>query len=334
MKKINVVVIGGGTGTFTVLTGLKLYPSLALTAVINMTDSGGSTGRLRDEFGILPVGDVRLSLVALAREDEASRLLRELFLYRFASESSSLAGHNFGNLFLTALTDMLGSEEAAIEAAAEILNVSGKILPVTTNNVHLVAEYANGEKLYGEKNIDDPDKGSHDSTARLVNLWTEPSATLNPKVRVALMEADFIIIGPGDLYSSLLSNMVIGGMPEVLKVTKAKIIYVANLVSKFGQTHGMTQQDYLSELEKYTQRQPNFIILNSTKLPLEVLNHYLAENSFPVTDDLELSNVVRADLLSSEVTKTVKGDVLQRSLIRHDSHKLAEALWRIINSTS
>lgn len=331
-SKYKVVVIGGGTGTFTVLRGLKHYSELDLTAVITMTDTGGSTGRLRDEYGTLPVGDVRQCLVALSKENDASLILRELFLYRFDGDKSDLSGHNFGNLFLTALTNILGSEVKAIEAASEILNVTGRILPVTTDKVELVAKYSDGSMLHSEKNIDTP-PDSHDSTARVVKFWTEPKAEIYSETRIALEEADFIVIGPGDLYSSLLSNVIIGGVPEAIARSKAKLIFIGNLVSKFGQTHGLTYKDYLAEIEKYGGKLPDFALINSTPLPDDILERYRAENSSPVGDDLadSTANVIRADLISSEVITTGNSDAIKRSYLRHDSHKLATELVKIFN---
>ncbi|MFW5702857.1 MAG: gluconeogenesis factor YvcK family protein [Candidatus Dojkabacteria bacterium] len=327
----NIVVVGGGTGTFTVLRGLKNYPQTNLSAIVTMTDDGGSTGRLRDEFGVLPLGDVRQCLIALAKEDEASRILRELFIYRFPkSESSENGGHNFGNLFLTALTDILGSEAEAIEAAAEVLNVRGKIYPVTEEDVQLAAQYSDGNVLIGESKIDEPNCEKHDCRTRVIKLWTQPEAQLNPEAKEAILQADKIVIGPGDLYSSLLSNVVIKGVPEAIGESKAKFIYVTNLVSKYGQTHGMSQSDYVAEIAKYTKRKPDTILVNNAEADEDILAKYARENSFPVQDDLgEAANVVRKDLLSEEKIEREKNDAIKRSLLRHDSDKLASAIIAI-----
>jgi uncharacterized cofD-like protein len=328
-KKI--VVIGGGTGTFTVLKGLKHYDDLDLTAIVTMTDDGGSTGRLRDEFGTLPVGDVRQCLVALAREDEAGEMLRSLFLYRFPSSDSSLAGHNFGNLFLTALTDILGSEVAAIDAAAEILNVNGDILPITTDQVKLAAQYDNGDVLVGEEYVDEPDEATHDCTARVVKLWTQPKAQISEEARKAIETADEIIIGPGDLYSSLLSNVVIEGVPEAIQKSQGKFIYVSNLVSKYGQTHGMKLSDYISEIENYSGRELDKAVVNNSELPEAILERYENENSYPILDDGPPNGkIIRGDVVSSQEVIRKDGDVVKRSLLRHDSDKLAAQLVKLI----
>lgn len=331
MKKI--VVIGGGTGSHTVLSGLKNYP-LKLTSIVTVADSGGSTGRLRDEFGYLPMADFRMALVALADSDRDNTLLRQLFMYRFNRGEEGLKGHNFGNLFLVAMTDILGSEDKAIEFASKVLRVKGEVLPVTTGDVELIAEYEDGKIIQGETNIDEPAK-DHDGTLRIVNLRLEPKAKVSLKAEKAIYEADLIILGPGDFYTSLLANVVVDGVPECLKNTKANLIYIVNLMTKYGQTYGFTVKDHLEELKKYVGKCPDFIFVNTTPLPWEILQKYEEERGFPVEDDLEESEefkIVRTDLLAAEEVKKPSGDVLKRSLIRHDGDKLAWEIMKIINS--
>ena len=201
-----------------------------------MADSGGSTGRLRDEFGQLPAGDVRNALTALAADgDEYDLLLRQLFMYRF-NRGEGLYGHNFGNLFLTVLTDILGSEVAAIQAAAKILRVSGEsCVPVTTDHAHLVATYENGVTLKGEHDIDEITDPAL-AALRIVDFGLEPQATLHPEAKTVLLEADLIVLGPGDLYTSVLANCVVTGFKEALQASTAKKVYVCNIMSKRGQT--------------------------------------------------------------------------------------------------
>lgn len=329
--KKRVVVVGGGTGTHTVLTGLKRYvDELDLTAVVAMTDSGGSTGRLRDEFGYLPVGDVRMALAALAREDEAHEaLLRKLFLHRFATDGD-VRGHNFGNLFLVALTDILGSEEAAIEAASRVLSVCGTVLPVTNEKVHLVAEYDDGVCVMGEHVIDEPEHSRN--AARIVELSVTPKAALNAKARTALLEADFIVFGPGDLYTSVLANCVVDGFKEAVTESRARLVYISNLMTKFGQTTGMGVAEHVDELAAYIGRSPDYVFVNSTALPEELLGRYAEEGEYPVAYNCEggVCAVLHEDLLAREEIVRSQGDTLRRSLIRHDPHKLAEALVRVV----
>ena len=332
VAKKRVVVVGGGTGTHTVLTGLKRYSDiLDLTAIVAMTDSGGSTGRLRDEFGYLPVGDVRMALTALAREwDEDDALLRKLFLHRFAT-NGDISGHNFGSLFLVALTDILGSEEAAIHAASRVLRVCGTVLPVTHEKVHLVAEYANGERIVGEHEIDEPRESAGEQ--KITSLSITPKATLNTKAREALLQADLIIFGPGDLYTSVLANCVVDGFSDALAQAKGKMVYLSNLMTKFGQTTGMGVRTHVHELARYSGRTPDFVFVNETTLPDNLLSRYESEHEYPVMQDYESETctVITNDFLATEEVVRGKGDVLKRSLIRHDPHKLASALIALLH---
>ncbi len=331
MSKKKLVVVGGGTGTHTVLRGLRRYvDTVEITAVVSMADSGGSTGRLRDEFGQLPVGDVRNVLTALAADgDEQDQLLRQLFSYRF-DRGEGLSGHNFGNLLLTALIDILGSEIKAIEATSRILRVAGRVIPVTTDNVHLVAEYEDGKIVVGENDIDD--SNANPSQSRIVNLSLTPKANLTSSAREALLEADLIIFGPGDLYTSVLANCVVDGFKEVINQSQAKIVYVCNLMSKKGQTVGMTANDHLKEVAIYIGKTPDVIIVSNTVFPNELLNKYSEEGDFPVLNDCadDTCTVYAESLVATETIQLVGGDILKRSLIRHDPDKLASALIKFI----
>ncbi len=330
MKK-KVVVIGGGTGTYTVLSGLKKYP-LDLTAIVTASDSGGSTGKLRDEFGSLPVGDVRMALAALSDDPEESNFLRKLFLYRF-DKGDGLKGHNFGNLFLVAMAEVLGSQEQAILYASEILRVKGKVLPVSERDSHLVAEYENGQLVFGETHIDEPGDG-FDGKMRIKKLWMQPEVKISDSAKKAILNADIIVIGPGDLYTSLLANVVVSGVPEAIKKSKAKLVFVVNLIAKWGQTFDFNVSDHVEEFKKYVGKYPDYVLVNDKALPKSILKKYELENGGPVRDDLLRKNtpykVVRADLLGEEVIKKSSGDVLKRSLIRHDSQKLARVVYNLV----
>jgi len=327
-----IVTMGGGTGTYTVLSGLKKYP-LDITAIVTTADSGGSTGRLRDEFGYLPVGDFRMALTALTSSEEESEFLRELFLHRFDRGEDGLRGHNFGNLFLIAMADVLGSYEQAVKMAARILRVNGTVLPVTSEPVDLVAEYESGEIVRGEAGIDDVLESGRDGKQRIKSLWVEPDVPITPDAALAVMETDFIVLGPGDLYTSLFPNLVVGGAKKAVEKSNAHIIYVMNLMTKYGQTFGFTAKDHVEELATYLGRQPDTVIVNSEPLPDEILLKYEEEQDFPVEDDLEDGNgykVVRAKILAPEEIEKPSGDIVRRSLVRHDSDKLA---WEIVKIT-
>ena len=328
--KKQLVVVGGGTGTHTVLRGLRHYTDiLELSAVVSMADSGGSTGRLRDEFGFLPIGDVRNALTALAAEgDEYDALLRQLFLYRF-DRGTGLSGHNFGNLFLTALTDILGSEVKAIEATSKILKVSGRVIPVTTDAVELVAHY-DDVVVVGEDNIEEAKECA--PTSRIRELSLSPRAKITDSARKALAGADLIVLGPGDLYTSILANCVVEGFVEALDESRAKIVYVCNLMSKQGQTIGMDAKEHITEISKYIKRKPDVVLINSDPLPEVLLQKYLSESDIPVINNCRGDECVinSLPLLAKEEVVRQNGDVVKRSLIRHDSNLLAEALVSLL----
>lgn len=322
----NIVVIGGGTGSFVTLSGLKSLAEINLTAIVPATDSGGSTGRLRDEFGLLPVGDARQCLIALAENQEESLLLRQLFSYRFEKGEDGLRGHNLGNLLITALSDILGDELQAIESIERLMNIKGHVYPVSLKRCSLVAKYENGTAITGEHLIDEP-HFPHDGRMKIIDLYTEPRMETHPKVITAIENADLILTGPGDLYTSLAANLVIDGVSTAIKASSAKLVYVVNLVTKFGQTFNMTASGHVAEITKYAGRKPDYILMNDNNLPKDILERYEAENAFAVKDDLNDENgVLRRDLLAREEIVTPKGDVLKRSLIRHDGLKIAEVI--------
>lgn len=330
MQTKNIVVIGGGTGTYTVLQGLKRYqPQVALSAIVTMADSGGSTGRLRDEFGTLPVGDVRMALVALARESSAHEsLLRELFMYRF-DRGEGLKGHSFGNLLLVALRDILGSEDAAIAAASEVLQVAGKVIPVTTTPIDLVATYDDGVMVVGEHDIDAPatDRVTH----RISELSVTPQTPLSPRAAEAIATADLIILGPGDLYTSVLANCVVDGAAAALRAAAAPLVYIVNLMTRAGQTPHFSAADHVNEITRFIGRAPNHVLCNTSPLPDELLARYAAEGEYPVTTSYDgIAGFHGGDFLATDEVVTARGDVVRRSLIRHDSEKLATALMTLV----
>lgn len=312
MKKI--VVIGGGTGVFTVLTGLKKY-SLDLVAIVTMADDGGSTGILREEFGVLPPGDVRRALVALAAADK--KILSQLFNYRFY-KGTGLSGHSFGNLMLTALEKITGSFMSAIKESERILGVKGKVLPSTLAKVRLYAQLENGQIIKGEKNIDVP---QHDGRFSIKKIWLKPSGTLNPEAKDEILRADGIVIGPGDLYTSLLPNLLVKGMPQALKKSKAKKIYVVNLMTKYGETNGFEAGDFITEVEKYLgQGVLDYVLINNKRPSPRRVRKYA----------LERSALVKIGRLPAKPSP-VLGDFLRyQGFIRHDPDKLAKAIVSLI----
>lgn len=326
-----VVVIGGGTGTYTILSGLKMYPRLDISVIVSMMDDGGSNRVLRDEFGLLPTSDIRQCILALASKD-TDETLRRLFTYRY-SAGVGISGMTFGNLFMAALSDINGgNQKKAIEKTCEIFGVRGKIIPVTYEKVHLVATYENGRQILGEHDIDEPDPKQ--GRYKITNLEIVPKARANPDAIIAIKEAGTIILGPGDFYTSVLPNIVVSGIAKAIAGSRGKLIFVMNLMTKFGQTIGYGAKDFAHEIKKYVGRSPDVILLNnSMKFPGGILGKYAKEHAAPVKDDFngdEGIKIVRRHLIYDKVYTKPAGDKLTRSLIRHDSGKLAKAIIDLI----
>lgn len=330
-KLPNVVCIGGGTGTFVVLKGLKKHP-LKLSAIVSMSDSGGSNKRIRDEFGLLPTSDIRQCLVALSDENHGAGLLRKLFMYRF-EKGEGISGMTFGNLFMAALTDILGSQQLAIRETGKVLRIHGTVIPVTLTKTNLVATYEDGTMSKEEHVIDEP---HHDGSLKITSLALEPHAPANEEAMTAIGKADCIILCPGDLFTSILPNILVDGIKDAITHSNTKIIYVMNLMTKYGQTLQFTAKDHLRQLERYLGPCITHVLINTTTLPKQALNVYEKTREYPVKDDLgESSNytIVRADIAGDEIMKKSNSDVLIRSLIRHDSDKIANVIVSIINSS-
>lgn len=324
----NIVVIGGGTGTFVALKGLKHTPH-HLTAIVAMSDSGGSNKRIRDEFGLLPTSDIRQCLVALSNENGGAGILRKLFMYRF-EKGEGITGMTFGNLFMAALSDILGSQAEAIRQTANVLRIHGQVIPVTLTKTNLFAEYENGKVITEEHLIDEP---SHDGKLKIVKVYLHPKASANPDAIEAIKVADLIVLGPGDLYTSLIPNLLVSNISEAIKKSHAKKVYVMNLMTKFGQTYNFTGQDHLNVLKEYLDDQINAVIVNDAPLSSQALAAYAKYHEIPVLDNLKESQhmrIVRGSVASRRVTTKSKSDVLVRSLIRHDSTRLADALISLI----
>lgn len=322
-----IVVIGGGTGSFTLLSGIKHYVN-DITAIVNMADDGGSTGQLRDEFGVLPPGDVRQCLVALSESPK----VRDLFNYRFSE--GTLKGHAFGNIFLSALEQMTGSFAEAVDVADEVLNVHGKVIPVTFNNVQLVLRSRDGKDIFGQHRIGNMRFNKNDIRP---NLELLPKATLNPVAKQAIEMADMVIIAPGNLYGSLAPALIVDGIKQALLSTKAKLVYVCNLITKPGQSDNFSVADYADEIERFIGAPRLDYVLYNIELPSKnLLKRYALQNEFGVeakSQDFKQKHykAVGKKLLSKEVKRAVKGDIIARtrSYIRHDSDALARQLMKV-----
>ncbi len=329
MKKV--VCIGGGTGLFVTLSGLKKYKNLHLSAIVAMTDSGGSNRILRDEFGLLPTSDIRQCIVALASE-RSNSLLRNLFIYRY-NQGTGITGMTFGNLFMAALADIYGSQEKAIEETCKLFDIKGKIVPVTFDNCHLVARYENGQQVLGEHFIDEPNEAL--GKYKIIELEVFPKAIPNPKAIAAIKSADMIVMGPGDLYTSILANLVVPGISKAICDSQAKKLFVVNLMTKFGQTAGFGARDHLKVVEKYIGKgSVDYCLVNKSKnLPMDIIKRYKEEKADLVKDDLGDSArpiVVRKALISKRIYQKPKSDTLVRSLVRHDPQKLARAICELL----
>lgn len=334
MKKKKVVIIGGGTGTFTILSGLKKYPGLDISVIVSMMDDGGSSRVIRDEFGLLPTSDLRQCMVALASND-SDETLRKLFTYRY-EQGVGISGMTFGNLFMAALADIHGgNQKKAIEETCSILGVMGNIIPVTFEKTNLVAAYENGKQVLGEHNIDEPD--AKNGKSKIIGLQVFPKVKVNKDALNAIAEADLIVLGPGDFYTSILPNIVVDGLAKAIVKSHGKVLFVMNLMTKFGQTIGYSASTFVSEVKKYLGKNPDIVLINNRKeIPDRIMKKYKAEKAELVNDDLneipDLAGVkiVRKQLVSSKVYEKSKSDKLKRSLIRHDSAKLAKAVFDLL----
>lgn len=318
MKKI--VTIGGGTGNFAVLRGLKSY-EVDLSAIVSMADDGGSTGILRDELGVLPPGDVRQCLIALS---DSSRLMRSLMNYRF--ENGGLGGHSFGNLLLSALEKVTGSFEKAVEEVGKILFIKGKVIPVTTHQVRLKMLLDNRKLLEGEKEV----YLSQEIDQGYASIFLEPYPKANTQALNEIMNADMIVLGPGGLYTSLIPNLLVEGISDALRESQAKKTFVVNLMNRRGQTTRFKVSDYLNELVRFIGEDIfDYILVNDQQPPKELIEVYAEEGDL-VTNDVNDDRVIAAQLLG-ELKINSTNDLMKRSLIRHDSKKLAQELMKIVN---
>lgn len=329
MKKDNslqkkVVVIGGGTGIFPVTAGLR-HLDVDINTVISVSDSGGSTGRIRDEFGFQPVGDLRQSLAALA-ETDGEEWIRKLLLYRF-EKGEGLKGHNLGNLILTALQDMTGSTSEALFRAEQIFRLKGEVIPATEETVDLQINYEDGTHAVGEHILDD-----NKNAKKIDNISLTPKAQINPHAKKAIIKADYIIIGPGDYYASLMAALAPEGIQGAFKQSQAKVVYIMNLMTRLTQTKDMTAADHLEKIEDKIGKKVDYVILNSEPIPDSILDRYAKFGENPVINDLNKDpRLVKAKIISSQVFVKGYQDNTHRELLRHDSKKLQKVLAKIIN---
>ena len=317
-----ILTIGGGSGQFELLSGLRDIEEIEITSVVSMADNGGSTGRLRDELGILPPGDVLKCVIALSpyRDFAQRTMLKRLNGYK------RLQGHNAGNLLLTILSQYTDNFPTAIQTLSEVLEIRGKVLPGTINKVTLVAELTDGNRIYGESAIDIPENHARE---HIKNVYLVPhfdnTISVYPPVIEAIRNSDYILLGPGDLFTSIIANLIVPGIKEALQETHANIIFILNIMTKFGETHNFKSRDFIQKIEEYLGRQVDGVICNAAKPCDRLLQKYRAERAEFVDIDRSENWVGKRAIYA--------GDLLDKSdeIVRHDPNKLASVIQSIIN---
>jgi uncharacterized cofD-like protein len=319
-SKLNLVTIGGGSGQFALLSGLRHLDELNISAVVSMMDSGGSTGRLRDELGILPPGDILKCILALSPHQE---IARAILLKRFKSDRR-LLGHNAGNMLLTMLSRYTGSFPSGINALAEILDARGEILPVTIDRATLVAELTDGSRVFGERAIDMP-RGTQ--REKICDVYLVPhhsdSISVYPPVIAAIEQANFIILGPGDLFTSIIPNLIVPGLPDALYESTAPLFFVINIMTKYGETNNFKAFDFVEKLEQHTNRKVDGIIYNHCRPEEALLAQYYEQKSEFVELEENDPRWENRKIFSADLLETSGG------IIRHDSNKLSTLIQRI-----
>lgn len=350
-----IVTMGGGTGPFALLSNLKRYPA-SITAIVTMADSGGSSRRLMDEFGQLPFGDLRQALIALSRKGS---LWRDIFTFRFPLPQRSLlvehaarliehrcqarndgygaahvdleeiekqrevSGHSLGNLIISALESMNdGNLLWALEDARELLDTAGNVLPITLQHATLAAQLSDGDILYGESTIDTRGEQDFDPLPPIERVFLLEDVSACEQALLAIRRADLIVIGPGDLYTSILPNLLVRGVPEALRSSRAEKIYICNLMTKHGETDGFRASDFVRELQRYLGAPVDRVIMHDGSCPPDMRDAYAAKQQFPVeADAVTVHTLVREVVVDNLLTR--EGD----SLLRHDADRLIHAIF-------
>lgn len=308
-KGPKIVAIGGGTGLSVLLHGLKQYTS-NITAIVTVADDGGSSGKLRKQFDILPPGDIRNCLVALA---DAEPLMQQLFQFRF-EEGSDLAGHNFGNLFITAMTKVVGDFDMAIKESSKVLAIRGHVVPSTLKRVTLVAEHRDGARTFGETRISR-------STSPIARVYLRPEDCFpTPAALEAIAAADMIILGPGSLYTSVLPNLIIKQIPEAIRASDAIKIYICNVMTQSGETDSYGAADHVQAIKEHAgEGMIDYCLVNTGTIPEPFLDKYRRENAVPVVADVERIQAMGINVLTENMVSAV-------DYVRHDSDKIARKI--------
>lgn len=314
-KGPKLVVVGGGTGLSVLLHGLKELTS-NITAIVTVADDGGSSGRLRMEFDVLPPGDIRNCLVALA---DAEPLMRQLFQFRF-SEGEGLKGHNFGNLFITALSKITGDFEKAIKESSKVLAIRGQVVPSTLEKVMLVAKRADGTQTLGESKIPEV-------LSPIKKVYLNPSGCRPTAEAIqAIKEADVIVIGPGSLYTSIIPNLLVEGITDEILRSRAIKIYICNVMTQHGETDGYTASDHIEAIIKHSHHALiDYCIVNTAKVPEHLLLKYKEEGAYPVEPDAKKIRSLGIAVVEAEI-------VSLENYVRHDPERLTKIITGIIST--
>ena len=317
----NIVALGGGTGLSTMLRGLKKFTP-HITAIVTVSDNGGGSGLLRQEMNILPPGDIRSCLVSLAN---AEPMMSKLLQYRF--KEGVLAGQNFGNLFLAALSDISGSFEQAVRLTEKVLAITGRVIPVTLESVNLEAEFDNGKRVIGEIEIVECSKTTGKKIKNIALTPSNPNPT--PDAIEAINKADAIILGPGSLYTSIIPNLLVNDIPATIKRSKASVMYVCNIMTQPGETIGFGAYEHIRELENYLGKGViDTIIMNSKEIPQDWLRLYLEDGADMIKYrnlDFKETNI---NIVKAPVMKLYK----DKKVIRHDPDQLAKVIIDLIHA--
>lgn len=319
-RKVRVACIGGGTGLFNLLLGLKTIPDVLLTSIVSMSDDGGSSGKISQTFGILPPGDIRRSLVALSNAPE---LMNQIMQHRFEKQGE-FQGHSFGNIFLTVLAEVKGSMSEAVRALSDILNIQGIVLPAASTLTSLVARFEGGTVVKGESKIDLG--AGRAPELRVEALWHEPAPECDADAYSSILNADVVTIGPGDLFTSVITNLVIKNLGEAIVKTKAKKIYICNLMTKPGETSSFKAVDHVREITKYLGKDClDAVLLSNTVVSKESSGEYARKGQSLVDpgDAAEWKKVTKAEVVAADIGN-------ETELVRHDSQKLKNEIWKII----
>ncbi len=323
-EHVRVLAIGGGTGLPMVLHGLKTY-TRNLTAIVTVTDSGRSSGALRRDLGVLPPGDARNCLVALSRSAKAGKHLHELFQYRFTD--GGLAGMSFGNLFLAALEKITGSFEQALRVASEILAIDGKVIPSTLTDTHICARLQDGAVLREEYNVRTENKSP------IAEVFLDPDdACATDEAIEEIQGADVILLGPGSLFTSIITNLLVKGITRAIRSSNARVIYICNIVTQPGQTDGFTAADHVRALQRYLgDGVLDYILVNNTIPPQEIMERYEAADAQLVVADAEVRQlgpqIIEQDLVEEVDSRRVLWE--KQDLLRHDPEKLAHLIMEL-----